>query len=81
MHVQRVGYTLDHDFLVESIVVNISGFDTPCAKSKCCRLLQGGIVGEIGIAAVFDAADQAAVDFATSTSPSSPAKPLMATLF
>ena len=63
MHVQRVGYTLDHDFLVERIIVNVSGFDTPCAESKRSRLLQGGIVGEIGIAAVFDAADQAAVDF------------------
>ena len=63
MHIQRIWDTLNHDFLVESIVVNISGFDTPCAKSKRGRLLKGGIVGKIGIAAVFDAADQTAVDF------------------
>ena len=63
MHVQRVGYTLDHDFLVERIIVNVSGFDAPCAESKRSRLLKGCVVGEIGIAAVFDAADQAAVDF------------------
>ena len=49
MHVQRVGYALDRDFLVERIIVNIARFDAPCTEPERGRLLQRGIVGEVSV--------------------------------
>ena len=49
MHVQRVGYALDGDLLVERVIVDISRFDAPCAETKRGGLLKGGIVCKISV--------------------------------
>jgi hypothetical protein len=63
MHVQRVGNALDGDFLVERMSSSTySRLDAPCSEAERGRLLQCGVIGKVCVTAVFDAANQAAVD-------------------